>query len=71
MAHKFEIELTQTQLEILQLALQNNYFYWVDHVRNEATEFKPHDLLDEANLAANTGNLIASYELREIFGRIQ
>ena len=71
MTRKFELELNQTQLEMLQLALQNTLFQWVDTLKTEAEEFEPHCEISEANLSANASNLIALYELREIFGRTQ
>ena len=71
MTHKFQLELTNVQLEVLQLALQNSLFDWVEMVKTEATQFIPHDVLDEANISRNAANLIAAYELREIFGRTQ
>lgn len=71
MTRKFELELTKVQLEILQLSLQNSLFYWVDTVKTEAADLVPHDPIDEANIAANAANLIAAFELREIFGRTQ
>jgi len=71
MVTRFELELTQVQLEVLQLALQNSLFDCVDMMKTEAAEFVPHDVFDEANISANAANLIAAYELREIFGRTQ
>ena len=71
MTRKFELELSKVQLEVLQLALQNSMFDWVETMKTEATDFVPHDVFDEANISANAANLIAAYELREIFGRTQ
>lgn len=71
MERKFELELSKVQLEVLQLALQNSMFYWIEAVKTEATDFEPHDYFDEANISANAANLIAAFELREIFGRTQ
>lgn len=71
MTHEYEFELTQTQLEVLQLALQNSLFQWVDTVKNEAEDFEHHCEISEANLTANASNLVAAYQLREIFGRTQ
>ena len=69
MTHKYEFELTETQLETLQLSLHNSLLQWVNIVKSEAEEFEPHCEISEANLSANASNLTAVYQLREIFGR--
>ena len=71
MTRKFELELSKVQLEVLQLSLQNSLFEWVETMKTEAEDFEPHCEISEANISANAANLIAAYELREVFGRTQ